>query len=181
MTTFTTGFSDDYLTEWLRLARLADDLRAVGDGHGDPGHDVDALLAFEEDAGTLVAERLVDARLVGSLAAKAHRYGVGLTTVAEVLVRLGAVDVVRDVLTAGVPLPLPASWLVELAADRSVDVDAVPQPRAGDDPDAWVAWQVARASRGWSCFLESAVALEARDVRLDEWDAPRYPVRPPGC
>ncbi len=178
MTTYTTSFSDDYLTEWLRLARLADDLRALVDGQCGAAAAVDVLLAFEEDADTLVAERLVDAGLVGLLAEPAHVCGVGLPTVTDVLVHLEAREVARAVLAAGVPLPLPVSWLIELAADHRIDADLVPQPELADtDADDWVAWHVALAVRGWDCFLASAAALEERGVRLDEWDAPRYSPR----
>lgn len=178
MTTFTTSFSDDYLTEWLRLARIADGLRALVEDQGDAADAVDLLLAFEEDADTLVAERLVDVALVGRLACPAHLYGIGLSTATDVLVRLGARDVAREVLAAGVPLGLPASWLIELASDSRIPAGLVPRPELADvDADDWVAWHVALASRGWDSFLEAATALEERGVRLDEWDAPRYASR----
>lgn len=178
MTTSATCFSDDYLTEWCRLARLADDLRSLALGEVAGVDAVGLLLAFEDDADTLVAERLVDVGLVARLAESAHLCGVGLSTVTDVLVRLDAREVVHDVLAAGVPLPLPVCWLVELAADPRIDVDLVPRPElAGGDADDWVAWHVALASRGWECFLASAAALEERGVRVDEWDAPRYASR----
>ncbi len=180
--TNTTQLSDDFQTEWLRLARLADDLQALadceGDAHGTAS--VDVLLAFEEHADTLVAERLVDAALVGRLARPAHRFGIGLPAITDVLVRLDARAVVRDVLATGVPLPLPVAWLIELAADRRIDAHLVPRPElANVDGDDWVAWHVALAGRGWDCLLEAAVALEERGVRLVGWDAPRYASRWP--
>lgn len=177
--TNTTHLSDDFQTEWLRLARLADDLQALADGEGDADA-VDLLLEFEEHAATLVAEHLVDAALVGRLAGPAHRVGIGLPAITDVLVRLDARAVVRDVLAAGVPLPLPVAWLIELAADRRIDAHLVPRPElANVDGDDWVAWHVALAGRGWDCFLDAAVALEERGVRLDAWDAPRYASRWP--
>lgn len=178
MTNLTTRLSDDFQIEWLRLARLADDLQALADSDGRDA--VDVLLAFEEHADTLLAERLVDAALVGRLAWPAHRFGIGLPAVTDVLVHLDARAVVRDVLAMGVPLSLPVTWLIELASDRRVDPHLVPRPEPADvDADDWVAWHVAFARRGWDCFLEAAAALEEHGVRLDEWDAPRYASRWP--
>lgn len=171
-----TTYSTVYMTDWHRLADLTTQLEAVRDGtEGHRGRHLDAFLAFEEDWAVLVAERFVDADLIAACTPAMVAAGCGLEAAADALEQLDRHDLIRDVLSLGIPLPVTAGRAVKLAGDLLLDADDVPRlDPAMEDPDDVVAWHINYASRSWEHFAEAAAWLAERDISLDDWDAPRY-------